>query len=91
MRQTLLVLLALHSRISDCRTHRVGVHRADGVTQHQRVAVGDLVKEKFAADDAYARAMTDFFSRGPYLQAKSREDGRAWPSRHALYDRKALR
>lgn len=53
--------------------------------------VGDLVKEKLAADDAYARAMTDFFSRGPYIEAQSREDGRAWPSCHELYDRKALR
>lgn len=53
--------------------------------------VGDLVKEKFAAEDADARAMTDFFSRGPYVEAQSREDGRAWPSRHELYGRKALR
>lgn len=81
---------SLHSQISDCPTHRVSLQRADGVTQHQRVAVGDLVKEKFAAEDADARAMTDFFSRGPYVQAQSPEDGRAWPSRHELYDPKAL-
>jgi hypothetical protein len=43
--------------------------------------VGELVKEKFAADDADERAMTGFSSRGPYIEALSREDGRAWPSR----------
>lgn len=53
--------------------------------------MGELVKEKFAADDAYERAMAGFSSRGPYIEALSREDGRAWPSRDERYDRKGLR
>ena len=52
--------------------------------------VGELLKEKFAADDAYERTMADFVSRGPYLQPEPREDGRAWPTRTKLYDRKVL-
>lgn len=67
--------------------------RVEAATRNISVSrfVGELVKEKFAADDAYERAMTDFFSRGPYIEAQSREDGRAWPSRDELYDRKGLR
>ena len=67
--------------------------RVEAATRNISVSrfVGELVKEKFAADDAYERAMTDFFSRGPYIEAPSREDGRAWPSRDELYDRKGLR
>lgn len=67
--------------------------RVEAATRNISVSrfVGELVKEKFAADDAYERSMTDFFSRGPYLEAQAREDGRAWPSRDELYDRKGLR
>lgn len=53
--------------------------------------VGELVKEKFATDDAYEKAMVDFFYRGPYLHPEPREDGRVWPTRTELYDRKLLR
>jgi hypothetical protein len=53
--------------------------------------VGELVKEKFMTDDAYERAMADFFSRDAYLFPPEREDGRSWPTREELYDRKALR
>jgi hypothetical protein len=53
--------------------------------------VGDLVKEKFMSNDAYERAMADFFSRDTNLSPPEREDGRGWPTREALYDRKALR
>ncbi len=53
--------------------------------------VGLLVKEKFAEDDTYHRAMSDYFSRGPYLQSQTEDDGGSWPKRDALYDRKVLR
>lgn len=52
--------------------------------------VGEILKEKFSADDTYERAMADFFSRAPYLAPPPREDGRNWPAREELYDRKAL-
>ena len=67
--------------------------RVEAATRNISVSrfVGELLKEKFAADDAYECAMTDFFSRGPYLEPEPRDDGRAWPSRDELYDRKVLR
>lgn len=67
--------------------------RIEAATRNLSVSrfVGELVKEKFAADDAYEQAMSDFFSRGPYIETHPREDGRAWPSRDELYDRKGLR
>ena len=67
--------------------------RIEAATRNLSVSrfVGELVKEKFAADDAYEQAMSDFFSRGPYIEAQPREEGRAWPSRDELYDRKGLR
>jgi hypothetical protein len=49
--------------------------------------VGEILRERFAEDDAYARAMQDFFSRGPYLDPEPRGDGRRWPSRDELHDR----
>jgi hypothetical protein len=52
--------------------------------------VGELVKEKFMTNDAYEQAMADFFSRDAYLSPPEREDGRSWPTREALYDRKIL-
>lgn len=67
--------------------------RIEAATRNVSVSrfVGELVKEKFAADDAYERAMTDFFSRGPYLSPEPRDDNRSWPSRDQIYDRKVLR
>lgn len=53
--------------------------------------IGDLLKEKFAREDEYDRAMNDFFSRDPYLDSSVRADGRRWPRRDELYDRKCLR
>lgn len=53
--------------------------------------VGEVLKEKFGEDDEYERAMKDFFSRGPYLEPGAREDGRAWPTRDELYDRRILK
>ncbi len=53
--------------------------------------VGEVLKEKFGEDDEYERAMRDFFSRGPYLEPASRDDGRAWPKRDELYDRPILK
>jgi hypothetical protein len=67
--------------------------RVEAASRHLSVSryVGKLVKEKFMSDDAYEQAMTDFFSRDAYLSPPEREDGRSWPTREALYDRKALR
>jgi hypothetical protein len=53
--------------------------------------LGDLLKEKFAQDDAYEHAMKSFFARGPYLAPPERADGRSWPCRDELYDRKCLK
>jgi hypothetical protein len=53
--------------------------------------LGELLKEKFSEDDAYDRAMADFFARGPYLDPPVREDGRRWPAREELYDRQVLK
>jgi len=53
--------------------------------------VGEILKEKFSADDEYERAMADFFSRDPYLEPPARDDGRSWPAREELYDRTVLK
>ncbi len=53
--------------------------------------VGDLLKEKFVQEDEYDRAMKEFLARGPYLESSRGEDGRSWPRREELYDRKCLR
>lgn len=50
--------------------------------------VGEILKEKFTQDDAYERAMHDFFSRGTYLEPVRRKDGRRWPTREELHERK---
>lgn len=52
--------------------------------------MSEIFKEKFAEKDAYELAMQDFFSREPYLDPAPREDGRCWPARHELYDRKTI-
>ncbi len=55
--------------------------------------VGDLLKEKFSQEDEYDRAMKEFLARGPWPlpDEPAREDGRRWPRREELYDRKCLR
>jgi hypothetical protein len=50
--------------------------------------VGEVLKERFAEDDAYERSMQDFFSRGPYLDPPAREDRRRWPSRDEIHERR---
>jgi hypothetical protein len=49
--------------------------------------VGEILREKFDADDKYERAMADYFSRAPYLSPPEREDGRRWPTRLEIHDR----
>ena len=49
--------------------------------------VGEVLRERFSDDDQYERSMTEFFSRGPYLEAADREDGRRWPTRDEVHDR----
>lgn len=55
--------------------------------------LGDLLKEKFAQEDEYDRAMKEFLARGPWPlpDEPPREDGRRWPRREELYDRNCLR
>jgi hypothetical protein len=67
--------------------------RVEAASRHLSVSryVGELVQEKFMTNDAYEQAMADFFSRDAYLAPPEREDGRSWPAREELYDRKALR
>jgi hypothetical protein len=67
--------------------------RIEAATRNISVSrfVGELLREKFTEDDAYEKAMTDLFSRGPYLVLPEREDGRAFPPREELYDRKILK
>ncbi|MDR0672849.1 MAG: hypothetical protein LBF93_04125 [Zoogloeaceae bacterium] len=67
--------------------------RMEAASRHLSVSryVGELVKEKFMIHDAYEEAMADFFSRSAYLSPPKREDGRDWPTREELYDRKVLR
>jgi hypothetical protein len=67
--------------------------RVEAALRHLSVSryVEELVKEKFMSNDAYEQAMTDFFSRDAYLSPPERENGRNWPTREELYDRKALR
>jgi hypothetical protein len=52
--------------------------------------VGKIMQEKFMSNDTCEQAMANFFSRDAYLFPSAREDGRSWPARQALYDRKAL-
>lgn len=67
--------------------------RIEAATRNLSVSrfVGEILKEKFGEDDAYERAMTDFFSRQPYLEPAARDDGRSWPTREELYDRAGLK
>ena len=67
--------------------------RVEAATRNISVSrfVGEVLKEKFRADDAYERAMADFFSRGPYLESSPRDDGRSWPARDELHDRRVLK
>ncbi|MDR2624995.1 MAG: hypothetical protein LBC37_01535 [Zoogloeaceae bacterium] len=67
--------------------------RVEAASRHLSVSryVGELVQEKFMTDDAYERAMADFFARDAYLSPPEREDGRSWPTREERYDRKVLR
>jgi len=53
--------------------------------------VGQVLAERFDQEDAFQQAMTDLFSRSPYLQLPKRDDGRTIPPRSELYDRPALR
>ena len=50
--------------------------------------VGEMLKERLGEDDKYERAMNEFFSRGPYLEPAARDDGRSWPTRGELYNRR---
>ena len=67
--------------------------RVEAATHNLSVSrfVGQVLAEKFRDDDAYDQAMTDLFSRGPYLQLPQRSDGRTVPTRAELYDRPVLR
>jgi hypothetical protein len=67
--------------------------RVEAATRNVSVSrfVGELLREKFDAEDQYEKAMADFFSRGPYLSPPAREDGRSWPTREELYDRQVLK
>jgi hypothetical protein len=67
--------------------------RIEAATRNMSVSrfVGEILKERFSADDAYERAMADFFSRTPYLAPPARDDGRSWPTRAELYDRPVLK
>ncbi|MDR1708256.1 MAG: hypothetical protein LBS70_00850 [Candidatus Accumulibacter sp.] len=67
--------------------------RVEAATRNLSVSrfVGELLREKFDADDRYEKAMADFFSRGPYLSPAAREDGRAWPAREEIYARRTLK
>ncbi len=67
--------------------------RVEAARRNQSLSrfLGELLKEKFAQEDEYERAMKDFFARGPYLDPPVREDGRRWPGREELYDRKCLK
>ena len=53
--------------------------------------VGEILNQKFTDDDAYEQAMTDLFSRGPYLRLPPRDDGRTIPTRTEIYDRPVLK
>lgn len=66
--------------------------RVEAATRNISVSrfVGEILKEKFGADDEYERAMADFFSRAPYLDPPARDDGRSWPKREELYGRPVL-
>lgn len=50
--------------------------------------VGAVLEEKLGKDDEYERAMSDFFSRSPYLRSSPRDDGRRWPARDEIHDRR---
>lgn len=67
--------------------------RVEAATRNVSVSrfVGELLREKFFADDEYEKAMADLFSRGPYLSLPDRDDGRAMPVRDELYGRKILK
>lgn len=45
--------------------------------------VGELLAEKMRHDDEYERAMNDWLAR----KRKYKSNGRAYPSREAVYDR----
>ena len=45
--------------------------------------VGEMLAEKMRHDDEYERAMNDWLAR----KRKYKSDGRAYPSRDAVYDR----
>lgn len=55
--------------------------------------LGELLKEKFMQEDEYERAMNEFLSRPPWPlpEEDPRADGRRWPRREDLYDRKCLK
>jgi len=52
--------------------------------------VGQVLADKFRDDDTYSEAMSDLFSRGPYLRLARNHDGTA-PLRDGIYDRPVLR
>jgi len=53
--------------------------------------VGQVLAERFSEQDAFQRAMTELFARGPYLQLSKRDDGRTIPTRAEINDRAVLR
>lgn len=69
--------------------------RVEAAKQNVSVSklVGDLLAKYRKQDDEYERAMQDFFSREPWLlpDEPPRADGRRWPTREELYDRKCLK
>ncbi|MDR0593627.1 MAG: hypothetical protein LBG60_10320 [Bifidobacteriaceae bacterium] len=74
--------------VSDDVLRRV---RVEAAVQGMSVSrfVGRVLEDKFLADDAYERAMTDFLAGEPYLAPPPRADGRAWPTRDEMHRRGA--
>jgi len=53
--------------------------------------VGQILADKFRDDDAYSEAMSDLFSRGPYLHLARDSASLTTPIRDGVYDRPVLR
>lgn len=51
--------------------------------------LGEVLKERFARDDDYGRAMEEYLASPPWPLPDEplRSDGRRWPKRDELYDR----
>lgn len=53
--------------------------------------VGQVLADKFRADDTYTEAMAELFSRQPYLQLNHGDNECVMPTRSDIYDRPILR